>query len=126
MIFLDANILLEMLLPGRKNKEAVYKWLSNNKKRYVISMLTVHLVLHFGLEEKMTLTELQSFLYNYPKTSLTPEDYIKALAILKDDDHEDALQLATAERVDCTEIVTLDKKFISNYQHRINFVNPVT
>lgn len=84
-------------------------------------MLTVHLVLHFGLKDGLTIEILQTFLPDYSKEALLPEDYAIALQLLKNRDHEDALQLAVAERSDCTAIVTLDKQFAATYQTTLPF-----
>lgn len=124
MILLDANILLEMLIAGRAKKEAVYQWMESNEEDFCITMLSVHLVLYFGLKDKLTISEIKTFLADYPKIALLPEDYVAAMGFLKDKDHEDALQLAVAERVGCTGIVTLDKKFSQVYEDRISFTIP--
>lgn len=124
MILLDANILLEMLIAGRANKEVVYQWMEENAEDFCITMLSVHLVLYFGLKDKLSINEIKIFLADYPKVALLPEDYVAAMGILKDKDHEDALQLAVAERVGCASIITLDKKFSDMYEDRINFVVP--
>ncbi len=124
MILLDANILLEMLIAGRPKKAAVFDWMDENKDQFCVSMLTVHLVLHFGLKDGLTIAELKTFLSDYPKMGLLPEDYAAAIDMLRDADHEDALQLAVAERVGCSSIVTLDQKFARTYQDRLTFVTP--
>jgi predicted nucleic acid-binding protein len=124
MILLDANILLEMLISGRANKEVVLNWMERNTDNFCISMLTVHLVLHFGLKDKLTITDIKTFLADYPKVALLPEDYVAAMELLRDRDHEDALQLVLAERTGCSSIATLDKKFSETYQDRIRFVIP--
>jgi predicted nucleic acid-binding protein len=49
---------------------------------------------------------------------------VSAISILKNNDHEDALQLAIAERIGCSHIVTLDREFSLIYRDRINFINP--
>jgi predicted nucleic acid-binding protein len=122
MILLDANILLEMLIAGRPKKDDVFKWMEQNTEDFCISMLTVHLVLYFGLKDNLNISELKSFLADYPKIALLPEDYVDAIGLLRDKDHEDALQLALAERTGCTSIVTLDKRFSETYKDRINFI----
>jgi len=122
MILLDTNILLEILIKGRAQKEAVLEWINQNEKPYCITMLTVHLVLYFGLKDGLTLSNIKTFLSNYPKIALLPEDYVNAINIMKDTDNEDALQLVIAERVKCDSIATLDKKFSQIYQNRIQFV----
>lgn len=121
MILLDANVLLELLITDRSKKHEVLDWLDNNTDSFCISMLTVHLVLHFGVKDGQTLPDIMTFLADYPKIGLLPEDYVSAMELLADRDHEDALQLAVAKRAGCTGIVTLDKKFATNYQHKIKF-----
>ncbi len=121
MILLDANILLEMLIAGRPKKTVVLGWMSENEENFCISMLTVHLVLHFGLKDGIRIADLKTFLADYPKIALLPEDYVAAVDILRDLDHEDAMQLAVAERAGCTSIVTLDQKFARTYDDRLRF-----
>lgn len=93
-----------------------------NEKPYCITMLTVHLVLYFGLKDGLTLSNIKTFLSNYLKIALLPEDYVNAINIMKDTDNENALQLVIAERVRCESIATLDKKFSQIYQNRIQFI----
>jgi predicted nucleic acid-binding protein len=125
MVLLDANILLEMLIAGRSHQQDVLEWMENNSEPYCISMLSVHLVLHFGLKDGLTISEIKMFLSDYPKLAFLPEDYVAALQILRDKDHEDALQLAIAERTGCTKIVTLDRRFADKYSDRLAFLSPL-
>jgi predicted nucleic acid-binding protein len=122
MIMLDANILLEILIAGRPRAAHVMNWIERNESPCCISMLTVHLVLHFGLKDGLSIETLQAFLADYSKEALLPEDYAVALSLLKGTDHEDALQLAVAERADCTSIVTLDNGFAKLYSGIMPFV----
>ena len=122
MILLDANILLEMLIAGRSKRTDVFEWMEQNTEEFCISMLTVHLVLYFGLKDNLNISELKFFLADYPKIALLPEDYVAAIGLLKNKDYEDALQIAIAERIGCTSIVTLDKRFSEIYNDRINFI----
>ncbi|MGB4800962.1 MAG: PIN domain-containing protein [Candidatus Saccharimonadales bacterium] len=121
MILLDADILLELLLPGRLRKARVRQYLQETTETPVITMLSVHLVLHFGLREKIDIADLQTFLSSYEKVSMLSADYDEAMRLLKDRDHEDTLQLAAARRAGCTKIVTLDKKFAETYHDKIAF-----
>ena len=124
MILLDANVLLEMLIAGRAQQQSVLTWMEQNNEDFCISMLTVHLVLHFGLKDNLSIADIKTFLADYPKVALLPEDYVAAIGLLRDGDHEDALQLAIAERIGCSCIVTLDKKFSNTYKDRIKFTLP--
>lgn len=126
MILLDANVLLEMLIAGRPRKDQILTWFVKNRQEFIISMLTVHLVLHFGLRDGLTVGDLKNFLADYPKAALLPEDYAAAVEILQGQDHEDALQLAVAERLGCSYVVTLDEAFAKTYKNRIRFINPAT
>jgi predicted nucleic acid-binding protein len=69
MILLDANILLEILISGRPCKTQVIKWIENNPKPFCISMLTVHLVLYFGLKDNLSISDIKIFLEDYTKIS---------------------------------------------------------
>lgn len=111
-----------MLIAGRRNKRIVFDWMNTNEEEFCISMLTVHLVLHFGLKDGLKIADLKTFLSDYPKMGLLPEDYVSAIDLLRDADHEDALQLAVAERVGCSSIVTLDQKFARVYEDRLRFI----
>jgi predicted nucleic acid-binding protein len=122
MIMLDANVLLEMIIPKRAHKNEAFRWMAANKEPYCVTMLSVHLVLHFGLKEGVPLSELNDFLSNLPKIGLFPEDYDGAMKLLVGRDHEDALQLAAAERSGCRAIATFDKTFAKRYESRIQFI----
>lgn len=121
MILLDANILLEMILENRAKKEKVLTWFNANDEKYSITMLTAHLVLHFGFKDGLSKDQLSAFLADYPRIALLPEDYDEALCLLHGTDHEDALQLAAARRAGCTRIVTLDKSFAETYRENMAF-----
>lgn len=122
MILLDANFLLELLLDGRTNAPAVEKWLTTNEAPLCVSMLTIHLVMHFGLKAGLDLPDIKLFLSDYSQEGLLPEDYSVALSLLRNRDHEDALQLAVAERTGCKAIVTLDQRFADTYKDLMPFV----
>jgi len=122
MILLDANFLLEMLIAGRSKSQKAFRFMAENQEEFCISMLSVHLVMHFGLKDGLTISHVKGFLEDYPKVALLPEDYSNAMRFLKDADHEDALQLAVAERTGCSAIVTLDHKFADTYKDRMHFI----
>ncbi len=67
------------------------------------------------------MSAIQTFLSEYPKEALLPEDYGAAIEMLKGRDAEDALQLAVALRTGCTAIVTLDQRFASLYSDVMRF-----
>jgi hypothetical protein len=54
MIFLDANILLEITLKERLHFLAVQQYLSQINGPTAISMLSVHLLMHFGRKAQIS------------------------------------------------------------------------
>jgi hypothetical protein len=44
-------------------------------------MLSVHLVIHFGLKGGLTITDIKTFLSDYPKLGLLSEDYVTAMEL---------------------------------------------
>jgi len=83
MILLDANILLEMLIAGRSRKVQVFEWMENNTDDFCISMLTVHLILHFGLKDGLLISDIIKFLADYPKVALLPERLRRGCSTIK-------------------------------------------
>jgi predicted nucleic acid-binding protein len=96
--------------------------MEQNAEHYCISMLTVHLVLHLGLKDGLKISGIKTFLSDYPKVALLPEDYVAALELMRNVDHEDALQLASAIRIGCSSLVTLDQKFGRAYEDKLQFI----
>jgi predicted nucleic acid-binding protein len=123
MVFLDANILLELSIANRANAEKVRSKLSSNND-YAISMLTVHLIWHFGRQAKIDDNLLDQLISTCTVVDLTEEDYLWARNYEEGYDFEDALQIACALRSGCTEIMTLDKNLAKRYQTRIKFITP--
>ncbi len=116
MIFLDANILLELLLPGRRKVLQVEKYLEEQTGQiFAISMLSVHLVWHFGRLAGIPDKYLASSLAEHEILACEPIDYAWALGNEEGKDFEDALQVAAALRGGCTELLTLDKALARAY-----------
>src|SRR5690606_30342736 len=115
----DANVALDTLLPDRTHNREAVAWMESRRSQgsFCLSMLTVHLVLYFGSKAGLSLAQLKAYLAQFTHIALLPEDYQTALTLIRDNDHEDALQLATALRTNCTAIVTLDRDFATNYAH---------
>lgn len=111
-----------MLIAGRLKKDVAFAWMEQNKDPFCISILTTHLVLHFGIKDGLSIADIKTFLADFPKVALLPEDYATGLDILRDLDHEDALQLAMALRVGCSSIVTLEQKFARTYGDKMQFI----
>jgi len=122
VLFADANVILETLLPGRPRAQEVEVLLRG--KDICISMLTIHLAYHFGLKEKYELNQIQRAIDGYAVLDITNNDYQGALRTIRNNDFEDALQLAVAMRSDCDAVITLDRQFAKTYKDKIRFIVP--
>ena len=107
IIFLDANVLLEIIL-GRDNGAIARKTLEARQNNLFISSLTAHLVVHFG-KALVDLPILRQFLSDYTILSLESMDFEWAFTNLRDSNFEDALQIGVAIRNGCTDFLTFDK-----------------
>jgi len=115
VLFLDANILIEIIL-GRDHSEAAVKLIENHPGQPAISTLTGHLVMYFGGRISTTRL-LQGFLADFDMLPLEKTDFDWAFANLHGDDFEDALQLAIAIRNGYDKFLTLDKKLYNAYKN---------
>lgn len=115
MIFLDANILLEIVLVDRPRYGQVKRLLEAMHEETAISMLTVHLVMHFGRKEEADDAFLHAVLNENKILALTHEDYQWAANYEQGRDFEDALQMAAAIRSHCNSFVTLDQNLLKRY-----------
>lgn len=115
MVFLDANILLELILEDRTRVQIVSDYLSTVSETTVISMLSAHLVLHFGRKEKVSDKRLHSLISQTILVDLITEDYAWAVAHERGLDFEDALQLSVALRNGCHTFVTFDAALAKAY-----------
>ncbi len=116
-MYLDANILLEILL-DRPNAARAHQFIEEQDGQIYISALTAHLVVHFG-KAIVDLPILRSFLSDYVVLGLDETDFEWAFTNTRDNDFEDALQLAVAIRNGCQEFVTFDKHLASTYKNLI-------
>lgn len=112
-IFLDANILLEIIL-GRPKEDTARQFIEKQGDILCISTLTTHLIVHFG-QSIVSLPILRAFLADYQLFDLTPTDFEWAFANTRNRDFEDALQLAVAIRNGCTRFITFDKTLATAY-----------
>ncbi len=113
-VFLDANILLEILLDREKNIDA-RKVLEKYAGSLNISALTAHLVVHFG-QTRVELPILRQFLADYTILPLEAADFDWAFVNARNQDFEDALQLSIAIRHGCIEFITFDKPLYETYK----------
>ncbi|HET7360662.1 MAG TPA: PIN domain-containing protein [Salinimicrobium sp.] len=110
MVFLDANCLMTLLYLRPKAK-VVADCVGNVSAHVAISVLTVHLIYHFGLKDGYSFKKITSLLDSYQILPIDREVVKLAQSQFITKDFEDCLQAACAEIGDCDEIITLDKKF---------------
>lgn len=115
MIFLDTNILLEITLADRPHYSQVKHFLENATETAAISMLTAHLVMHFGRKAQTEDAFLHAVLNENKLLALTSEDYEWAANNEQGNDFEDALQIAIAIRSGCSSFITLDAALAKRY-----------
>lgn len=115
MVFLDTNIILEITLKNRAKFLQVKDFLEKLDDATAISMLSVHLIMHFGRKEKEDDTYLDGIIDQNVLLALTSEDYEWAKNNEHRKDFEDALQVAVATRTGCDTFVTLDHSLANAY-----------
>lgn len=112
--FFDANILLSLLLLRGDHKQAYKLQTTLPAPEIYISSLSGHLVTHFKPKD-IDLKILEVFLADYHMLDLTSDDFTWAFDNARDEDFEDALQVATAVRNGCDVFYTFDKKLYTAY-----------
>jgi predicted nucleic acid-binding protein len=114
-VFLDANILLEIIL-AREKDLAARKVIEKNANDLCISALTAHLMVHFG-QARVELPILRQFLTDYTILPLEAGDFEWAFVNTRNQDFEDALQLSIAIRHGCSQFITFDKTLYETYKN---------
>src|SRR2546430_2916219 len=113
-IFLDANVLIEIVL-DRKQEAVVRKIFQSLVEKPYISALSAHLVVHFG-RPIVELAVLRQFLADFTIMPLEAADFEWAFSNARNADFEGALQVAVAVRHGCSRFITLDKALYSSYK----------
>ena len=115
MVFLDANILLELALTDRRKKLQVIQFLDGGEG-FMMSILSVHLLIYFGLKDGLVLEDLFGIADSYKLLDINEDDYEWAKKHCVGGDFEDALQVASAVRNQAKDFVTLDANLAKNYE----------
>jgi len=116
MVFLDANVVLEITLKDRPRFEQAQQFLETLTNDTAISILTVHLLMHFGRKQGIADELLENVIGENELLSITPEDYVWASLNERGKDFEDALQVATAIRNGCKSFITFDVTLAKAYE----------
>jgi predicted nucleic acid-binding protein len=119
-VFVDASCVIEILL-GREKLDYVIKKIEIYEKAY-ISTLSLHLAFHFGRKEQINYEDIVFLIEQFLILDFTEQNYQTAKIIIKNNDFEDALQLATAKDNEIANILTLDSKMSKVYGKKFNFV----
>lgn len=121
MVFLDANILIELIVPGRAHFKKVKKSLNSYTEVYM-STLSAHLCWHFGRQAGVSDDLIAIIIDSCTLLSLEPADYYWARKNEQGKDFEDALQLACSLRNNCRQFMTLDKDLMKSYKGLTEFL----
>jgi predicted nucleic acid-binding protein len=121
-IFLDANILLELLLPGRAKTKECEQFLQSYKGQFVISSLSIHIAYYYCKKQGYSISQVDSFISDFEIASVGRDEYLLAIKLVKGDDIEDALQVATSISNDCNDFLTIDKQLAKTYSQNTNII----
>lgn len=113
-IFIDANVLLDLVLPGRP-RFTFASHLVSASAGITISALSVHLAVHFGKKYDITPEEIRETITGLLVVPLDKGVVDWAYLHAQDNDFEDALQVGCALLGGCTQFVTSDKNLAKNY-----------
>ena len=113
-LFLDANVVLEIVL-ARSHQQKAREIHDQHAGRLHISALTAHLIVHFG-QSIVDLPILRQLLQDYTIIELCEADFEWAFINIRGNDYEDALQLAVAIRSGCQKFATFDQGLFNLYK----------
>jgi predicted nucleic acid-binding protein len=119
MICLDANVLIEVML-GRSSAAACQKFIDSAKDDLAITILSLDLVMYYAERNKLEFKKIESFLRLFAWLPIVEEDARRAFELYANDDYEDALQIACANREKCKVFATLDKALAKKYDKVMN------
>jgi PIN domain. len=113
-VYLDANILLEILFHRARYDKVVELLGSIDEVQFCVSVLTIDLVMYFVEIEKQPKDKAWEFIEKYEKLNMTIGD-IEWAHDNDRGDFEDALQIGCARRHRCTQFITLDQDIERQY-----------
>lgn len=119
LIFLDANVLLDIILPERPRLALVQQFLADTPA-VAISALSVHLAVHFGQKAGLQRSGIEATLAPLLILPINGEAVQWAFANVEGDDFEDALQVAAAVQNGCQKFVTSDVALARRYHSFID------
>ncbi len=120
MIFLDSNVILEILFEREKANFCVE--ICKQYNALYISSTSLHIIYYYAEKAKINLVYVRNMLEDINILPVSKFEYNFALEIFKDEDMEDALQIATAVNNNIELIFSLDIKMLKKYDKIVNFV----
>ncbi len=113
MTFVDANVLLEVIL--RRTRATICERFLGNNEDKAISTLTLDLVMYFVERDNITWQPVKTFLESFNWLPIVEADVQWAFAQFRGADFEDALQVACSIREGCNKFATLDASLSKKY-----------
>ena len=113
-VFIDANVLLESVLRGRKHTTKAQQYI--NSHAIIISPLTAHLFVYFSEKDGLGMDAVLNMLSKHRFTDFGTAEIMWAIHNHQGDDFEDAIQVACAVASNCKTFVTFDKELAQRYQ----------
>ncbi len=113
-VFVDANVIIEILESRPKQNQAM-RALRQVSGRVYISTLTCHIIAYVCIK-RSGLDVIEQILADFDKLSLEQNDVNWAFANRRNNDFEDALQLAVAIRNGCDTFLTFDQPLHKAYK----------
>ena len=112
-LFVDTNILMEIMM-GRSKTKQISKIFHSPDYEFFISALTVHILYYFAEVEAIDQNFVRKLVGLAKHLPINEKMIVLAQRRYRGKDFEDCLQAACAEQTDCHEILSLDKKFHQN------------
>lgn len=121
-VFIDTNILLEVIFV-RNNYKICRKLILDNYKKSYISALSIHICNYFIEKYKLNLEDYKEFFNSFEIVTLDAK--LLELAYQNHNkDFEDSIQISSAISAKCDKFITLDQKLLKNYNQLINIEIP--
>jgi predicted nucleic acid-binding protein len=119
-LFLDANILLEIIFKREKAEFCLQECLKY--QLLCISPTSLHTIYYFIEKAKFDPKIVETALENIKILTFGESEYELAKDLYDGSDMEDALQMAVAINSGIKDIFSLDKDMCEKYSHRLNFI----
>jgi predicted nucleic acid-binding protein len=119
-ILLDASIVLELFL-NRPKYDTIQKNLIPYTIKY-LTPITVGILFYYAEKEKLSMSRAEAFVSNCEILTIGQSTYNLAEKLYKQNDMEDAIQIASALENNVVEVITLDGAMYKKYHTIIDMV----